>query len=226
MKLVLLISFLLLLSLHLVHSKKMWGSRRKREEADEIVASPDTAMKRNGKSSRRGGAKNSRMPSSFDSSQLEETLNLYLNSFEEVMNSDDFDAMVNPNSIRNMMMQFPGAADVPELQSLFSMAEFSDPELLKATMREGLTLAKRSSREIIELLSDPEKMEELVGQFPPEVKALIEALRTGDFTALKDFVINLPGMRTCYYLCKYILCCRNVHTYDSTYYLIYYEFYV
>jgi hypothetical protein len=201
MKLLLLALLVVALIMHIVESKKMWGSRKKREEVEEVVVppTPKTTIQEVGRGARQGASK--RRPSQTSgfasqaptSGEFEKMFSTYLSSFEELLNSEDFDSMVNPESIRAMLEQFPGAADIPELNMLLNMPEFNDASLLKQTMREGLAMAKESSAEIIALLNDPERMEELMGQLPHEVKQLVEGLRTGDFTALKDFVINLPG---------------------------------
>jgi hypothetical protein len=200
MKLMLVALLVVLLFGHVVDSKKMWGSRKKREEVEEVVVppTPKTTLQEAGRA-RRGASKRRPSPASEFSSQaptsgeFEKMFNTYLTSFEELLDSDDFDSMVNPESIRTMLEQFPGASDIPELNMLLNMPEFNDASLLKQTMREGLAMAKGSSAEILALLNDPERLEEMMGQLPHEVKQLVEGLRTGDFTALKDFVINLPG---------------------------------
>jgi hypothetical protein len=197
----LLIAFVLLVDL--VECKKMWGSRKKRSEEEEVVPkqAPKTVVSEQSKN--RIGKANRRYKPSFetdaptDGNKFQEMFDLYVNGFEELLESEDFDEMINPESLRNMMLQFPGAADVPELANLMNMPELNDPKLLKATMREGLKLARSSSAEIFALLNDPDKVEELVGQLPREVKDLLAALRTGDLTALKDFAVNVPGTVCC-----------------------------
>lgn len=197
MKITLVFLVVALLLAHVAQSKKMWGSRKKRSDADEPVAPP--TVKSSVLDSTRGRSGRARRfeplsePSSVGSDKFQEMFDLYLNSFQELLDSEDFDDMINPEALRTMMLQFPGASDVPELNQLLSMPEFNDPVLLKATMREGLKLAKSSGAEVFSMLSDPSKVEELFGQLPQEVKDLLSALRTGDLTGLKDLVINLPG---------------------------------
>lgn len=189
---------LLAVLLEFVDCKKMWGSRKKREDAEQVVVPPTKKSNifeaNKGKSGRSARRYNSPIDDSeaLDSGKFQEMFNLYLNSFEELLESEDFDAIVNPGSIRSMMLQFSGGADIPELSHLLNMPELNNPDILKATMREGLSIAKTSGAEIFALINDPDKMEELVGQLPSEVKDLIAGLSTGDFSKLKDFV-NLPG---------------------------------
>jgi hypothetical protein len=178
----------------------MWGSRKKREEVEEVIVppTPKTTLQEAGRARRGTPKRRPSLASEFPSqtptnTEFEKMFNTYLASFEELLDSDAFESMVNPESIRTMLEQFPGASDIPELNMLLNMPEFNDASLLKQTMREGLAMAKGSSAEIQALLNDPERLEEMMGQLPHEVKQLVEGLRTGDFTALKDFVINLPG---------------------------------
>jgi hypothetical protein len=201
MKIILLLVALVLL-VDLAECKKMWGSRKKRGDDEEVVAKPvpKTVLSEQTGSKNRAAKANRRYKPSFetdasplDGNKFQEVFDMYVSGFEELLESEDFDEMINPESLRNMMLQFPGAADVPELTNLMSMPELNDPKLLKATMREGLKLARSSSAEIFALLNDPDKVEELVGQLPREVKDLLAALRTGDLTALKDFAVNVPG---------------------------------
>jgi hypothetical protein len=205
MKIILVLVALVLL-VDLAECKKMWGSRKKRGDDEEVVAKPvpKTVMSEQTGSKNRAAKANRRYKPSFetdappmDGNKFQEMFDMYVSGFEELLESEDFDEMINPESLRNMMLQFPGAADVPELTNLMSMPELNDPKLLKATMREGLKLARSSSAEIFALLNDPDKVEELVGQLPREVKDLLAALRTGDLTALKDFAVNVPGTVCC-----------------------------
>lgn len=180
---------------------KMWGSRKKRDNEESAAVPPSKPAARDSgagqsRSSRRRFDAKAEIPA-VDSTKFEEVFNTYISSFEQLLDSEDFDTIVSPDSIRNMMLQFPDAVNIPELNNLLSMPEFNDPDLLKATIRDGLAMAKQSGAEIFALLSDPEKMEELLGQLPYEVKKLIEGLTTGDFSALRDFVSTLPGIHAC-----------------------------
>ena len=192
------VTFLLILSIG--ECKKMWGSRKKKEDTQEEIIKPARSSKMDildKLNKQKSGHKYRSSISNKVTAQVaefEDLFNMYLNSFEDMLESADFETIVNPQSIRQLFDQFPEASDIPEISSLLNMPEFNDPVQLKMAMREGLKVARSSSGEISALLSDPEKLSELLSHLPPEIKKLVDGLRTGDFTSLKDFVVNLPGI--------------------------------
>ena len=78
---------------------------------------------------------------------------------------------------------------------MLTMIESSDSETLRALVKEGIKTVKSSTDEIIALLTDPQKMAELLAQLPPDVRKVVKAVQSGDVTALKDFVMNQPGTK-------------------------------
>lgn len=185
-------------------SKKMWGSRKKKEVADEIVlpSIPKTSL--DVLNTRRGGARSAQRSTkkSFGSSKggaskstegMEEMLNMYIKMFEDLLESDDFESTVNPDSIRAMIEQFPGASENPEVAALLNSPELSNPAMLRQAMKEGVQMVKGSLADILAMMNDPDKLADMLSQLPPEIKPVVEALQSGDMNALKDFVINMPG---------------------------------
>lgn len=187
------------LAAQLVEAKKMWGSRKKRETADDIVlpsipkSSLDVMNKRGGAGSTRRHIGSNKGSNRAGIEGMEETLNMYIKMFENLLDSNDFASTVNPESIKAMIEQFPGASNTPEIVALLNSPEFSDPEMLRQTMREGVQMVKSSLGDILAMMSNPEQLKEMMSQFPPEIQPLMEALQSGDMNALKNFVINMPG---------------------------------
>lgn len=191
---------LLLVSAALIDGRSMWGSRRKRDpdEGDEHVYRPPAPDGANLFDSQKHFKKAS--DGAFDGtigadagSAIQQMVDLYIQMMEEMLDSDDFSKMVNPESIKTMMQQFPGFTDSPELTAIFDAPEFRNPELLKATVQQGLAMIKASAPELIATLSDPSKIAELMEQLPEEVKSMVESVLSGDVSGLKDIVSTLPG---------------------------------
>lgn len=207
MQFILLVVLIIALSAQLAQAKKMWGSRKKREAADDIVlpsipkTAHDVVNRRSGAGSTRKSFGASKGTGSGRSDGMEDMLNMYVKMFEDLLDSDEFESSVNPETIKAMIEQFPGASSTPEIATLLNSPEMSDPALLRKSMRDGLLFIKSSLGDIIALLSDPERLSEVIAQLPAEVKPLVEALQSGDVNALKDFVINMPGTTLYLYIC-------------------------
>eukprot|EP00600_Ochromonadales_sp_CCMP1393_P006929 CAMPEP_0174954624 /NCGR_PEP_ID=MMETSP0004_2-20121128/530_1 /TAXON_ID=420556 /ORGANISM="Ochromonas sp., Strain CCMP1393" /LENGTH=283 /DNA_ID=CAMNT_0016202463 /DNA_START=40 /DNA_END=891 /DNA_ORIENTATION=- len=181
----------------------MWGSRRKKDVEDNAESAPEetnfkppTSRHAATTAKRHAGAAAGSF-GGMSASGMEEMLTTYLNMFEELLNSNDFDSiktMLNPETIKTMLEQFPGAADSPEVATLMNSPEFNDPEMLRQTMKEGLQFIRSSASDIISMFSDPEKLDELLAQLPPEMRTLMESLQAGDLSGIKDLVRSFPGL--------------------------------
>lgn len=182
-----------------VSSRSMWGARRKKENEEVEVEVAATPFQNQQKRSLDvtppvSGLTSVGVTNRLQTSAIEEMINMYVTMMEEMIDSDDFENLVNPSSIKSMMSQFPGFSESPELAALFDSPEFQDPELLRSTVKDGIQLIKASAPELIKMLSDPERLAELIDQLPDEAKAVFEGLKTGDFSAIKNIVNNLPGL--------------------------------
>ncbi|KAJ1404718.1 hypothetical protein B484DRAFT_218554 [Ochromonadaceae sp. CCMP2298] len=208
MRYLLLLSLLLVLLLaQVAESKKMWGSRKRRDDDEDMPKPPaqpkktyeapaqrkpavkSTGVGMGGMGDLMGGG----LAQMAGGAGMEEMMLTYLNMFEEMLDSEDFDSMVNPEAIRAMMDQFPGASDNPEIVALLDSPQFNDPALLRQTMKDGIRMIRASAGEIIAMLSDPEKIAALLEQLPPEAQALIQGLQSGDMSGIKDLINNFPG---------------------------------
>lgn len=198
-----LLFLIVVLMVHCCEGKKMWGSRKKKDEVDDqdilIQNTPIFEPKRRGGSVSRGSpagiGRGTAASSGFGAANgLEELLNVYLKMMDELLDSKDFETLVNPESIKSLLDQFPGAAANPELSTLLRSPEFSNPVLLKSTMREGIEMIRASAPDIVAMLSDPAKIAELIEQLPPEMRQMLRGLQSGDMSGLKGLVQNLPGL--------------------------------
>jgi hypothetical protein len=82
----------------------------------------------------------------------------------------------------------------PEIAKLFESDEFSNPEVLKATVIEGIRSIKSYSSQIAEMLSDPDQVAALLEQLPDEFKEMARSMMSGDMSAVKDLIKKLPGI--------------------------------
>lgn len=175
----------------------MWGSRKKKDEEYDtnnenlIPKSFDLPKQRADI-----GVGGHSLQQNHDgmNNNLENMMNMYLKMMEELLESEDFDKLVNPESIRLILDQFPAVNDIPELSALLNSEEFNNPIILKNTIKDGVKLLKSSSSEIISFLTDPEKISELTKQLPPEIRNMLQGLTNGDFSGIKDIISTLPGL--------------------------------
>jgi hypothetical protein len=180
-----------------VDAKKMWGSRKRHDELEEkVMAAPKSQIK----PSKRATTNNRRKftpvdedENVFNAKNVGLMFTKYLSMFEEVLNSDDFGNYFNPEQIKQVIEQFPGASESPEVAAMIAVLENADTETLRSMMREGIDTVKNSADEILALINDPQKVAELINQLPEEFRDIVKAMQTGDVSALKDFVMNMPG---------------------------------
>ena len=194
----------LLMGLSLSYSKSMWGSRRKKDPEPEVSKPKITKQKMSKQSAPKSNTEgaNKRKKSSVPSidvldestvQSIEEVFNAYLKIVEDLLISDDFHTVVNPDSIMSMMSQVPGYADNDQLTSIFASPEFNDPELLKKTVSDGVQMLRIYSEEILDTFRNPMKFSAFLEQLPPEMVELIRGLKSGDTSVLLDFIDALPG---------------------------------
>lgn len=179
-----------------VDAKKMWGSRKKRDDADGGIVTPPRTVSKS--TSRRATASKRKFNmddfgESFDAGSLNEMFTKYLNTFEESIDSIDFTSLANPEQIRQLIAHVPGAAESPEVSAMLSILENSDVETLRSLAREGVNTMRGAMDEVVDFLTSPEKLAQLLSQLPPEVREIVRALQTGDTTLLKNIIINQPG---------------------------------
>eukprot|EP01032_Pedospumella_encystans_P018519 gene18519-21081_t len=188
---------LVVLGMCVVDAKKMWGSRKKRDDGDSGIVTPPRAVPK--PSSRRATVNKRKLNmdefgESFDAGSLNEMFTKYLDTFEESLDTIDFTSLVNPEQIRQLIAHVPGAAESPEVSAMLSILETSDAETLRNLAREGVSTMRGAKDEVIDFLTSPEKIAQLLSQLPPEMREVVKALQTGDTTLLKNIIINQPDL--------------------------------
>ena len=189
-RIVVILLFCVILTIDFVTSKSMWGSRRKRdrdedEKIDSATLLDDLLQSRTStlNSIDNTGMKNivtkpkGTSKGTSSGQGIEEMINLYLNMMDNLVDSDEFEKYVTPETIRSIMEHIPDnlGSESAELLSMLNSPEFTDPVLLKSTVKEGLKLARSYTSEIVEFFTNPEKFAELIDQLPEEIRTVIQA---------------------------------------------------
>ena len=118
---------------------------------------------------------------------------------EEFTESKQFDDMVTPQSIEAFMGQLSNAnvgAANPQMAAMMSMPQFKDPDFLKQTIKEGIQMAKAYTDEIVKIFEDPAQMDALLQEIPPEARAPVLKLISGDMSGLDDILDTIPGIHS------------------------------
>jgi len=161
---------LLLLLISVVSSRGIWGGRRKREEVATDQVNSDEQLK-DLLANIHGDVITStkRKPKfAFDSARIGEISRLidnYIKVLEDTVNSSSFDEYVTPDIFRNTVKQIPGFSNYPELEAMLESTQFQDPEVFKLTVKQGISLIKQNTAEFIEILGDPQKIEQVWKSF-------------------------------------------------------------
>ena len=198
-------SLLLTFTTNSLAARGMWGSKRKRDEDEDIddITNPGFEVRHKMASnqqpdSRKAGAGSLNSLLSSESSGLGESiesmLNVYLNLMEELVDSPDFDTMVTPEALATILEQIPGLSSNPEVSALLDSPAFTDPKQLKETILQGMQSIRGYSSEIVDFFNSPEKIEMLLDQLPEEFKAPVAAMMQGDMSGIKKMLKKIPGL--------------------------------
>lgn len=216
---------LVLLSSVLVSSRTMWGIKKKQKDEELEEQINDVllkAEKRKGKSSSteqakkverkplsRTRANNSKKAPSdfFANTNPNEILAFYklaIEKFKEIVNSDQFEQYFSKDTleqvIKTMSEQNLNAEVMEKLQSL----NLDDVQVLKEAMLQGVEIAEKYLEEFSEVLTDPSKLTELLEQVPAEFRDILQALMSGDVSAIRDLVLSLPGKTDFFYAKEFL----------------------
>ena len=121
-------------------------------------------------------------------------INAYIEMVEKLIETPEFADLVTPESMRALMAQIPGLDSFPDLANLINGDEFSDHDSLKNTMSEGIKAFKDGANELAELLSDPLQISALLEQLPAEVRTMVNSILSGDMSAMKRMINQVPGL--------------------------------
>ena len=196
---ILLTVLLLLAVAGLVSGRGVWGKKKPREE-DEEGGGGVGEMAFGGRRGR-PAPPSSRLdaPSSLldglgggSSAAMEEMVETYIQMMEELVESPDFDSLVTVDSLKQIFASVPGAG--AEIGALLDGPQFSDPAMLRATVKEGIRSIRLYAKQMIELFSDPAKIDEMMDQLPAETKDALKAIMGGDTSQLQKMMANIPGL--------------------------------
>lgn len=184
----------LLLAVASVSGRGIWPKRKKEEEA-EVIPGLD-GLNFEPAAARRSASAATKNTGVNAGAGLEAMFDSYVKMMEDLIESPDFDSMVTPESLKTMFKGLPGGGEgiLGEMTKLLDSPELQDPEKLKATIKEGIRTMKQYSSQMLQLLSDPSKLEEALEMFPPEAQAAMKAVMGGDTSQLKDIMKNIPGL--------------------------------
>ena len=194
-------------------ARGIWGAKRRRDEADEVEVESDgetldgfEASRRKFESRRQNaGSPAARAASRVGSvapggglqmpsrDQIMLAVDAYIDVMESMIGNPEFEKVMTVENIKSIFENF-GLSENPEISKLFESDEFSNPEVLKATVIEGIRSMKEYSSQIADMLSDPNQVAALLEQLPEEFKEMAKSLMTGDMSGVKDFITKLPGL--------------------------------
>ena len=151
----------------------IWGSRKKKDDEEVSVNVPKQQRNIPSRNTRNNFGNNNNNNNVAEN--IRNMLNAYTTMMETLVDSPEFDSMITPESVKNIIMQVPGFDDNAELRELINSPQFSNPDLLKATIVEGINSLKTYTDTIIEFVNDPAKMQEIIDQVPDNMKEILEA---------------------------------------------------
>jgi len=192
----------------LAEAKGMWGSRRKKKDKDkdsksspgaansdkEMEALYEELISRNGGAGsmstgvetgskrKRRASISSRTPAfTADMSEsLSKLVEMYLSAIEQLLDSDQFDRLANPEALKRLVDALPAEllSAYPQVSELLAAnAELlSDPEQLRAAAKEALQSMRAYTDAILAAMADPRSMEAFLQQLPDEVRTMAGSL--------------------------------------------------
>mmetsp|Transcript_26946 Transcript_26946/g.27180 ORF Transcript_26946/g.27180 Transcript_26946/m.27180 type:complete len:286 (-) Transcript_26946:215-1072(-) len=180
-------------------ARKMWGTRRRDDEEDNIQASSGFQKYQKQASMMTDDPIN---PSDLslggaDSDGVSVIVNLmetYITMMEKLVQSPDFDSMITPETLRTMFSKIPQLSENPQVSELLDSPAFNDPVLLRQTIAEGLKSMRQYMAQIIEMMKSPEQIQALISQLPAEFQGVLTKLLEGDVSGVKDMITTLPGI--------------------------------
>lgn len=196
-------------SSNVVEGKTMWGARRRKDDSDESLSpgkksdfvyrkskpEPRVTSSTKPKIVEQVAAKRMAKRQTADLAEnFQEIVDQMLIVFDNLLNSPDFDDMVNIDNMQEVFQMLPQLEAIPEIKELFESDELKDPSLLREKLRESFTLAKQYLNEMRDSLFDPSTVSQLLEQLPPEAYTVLNAMKTGDLSSISSVIEELPGI--------------------------------
>lgn len=186
-----------------IEARGIWGSKRKREEVERAYEeeAQETEVDVGGfEASRRKfesgtgdmlGKLAGNMPSK---ETIVTAINAYIEMMEKMIDAPEFAQLVTPAAMKALLAQIPGLDAYPELANMMNSEEFNDPEVVKQTMIEGVKAFRDGADQLADLLTDPMQVSALLEQLPAEVRGIINSVLSGDMSAIKGVIDQVPGL--------------------------------
>lgn len=206
---VVIVLLVFLQSSNVVEGKTMWGARRRKDDSDESLSpgkksdfvyrkskpEPRVTSSAKPKIVEQVAAKRMAKRQSADLAEnFQEIVDQMLSIFDNLLNSPDFDDMVNIDNMQEVLQILPQLEAIPEIKELFDSDELKDPSLLREKLKESFTLAKQYLNEMRDSLFDPSTVSQLLEQLPPEAYTVLNAMKTGDLSSISSVIEELPGI--------------------------------
>jgi len=187
----------------------MWGSKRKREEAEAAAAQVQAdggfetsrraaAAALSSRDLGGSGATESGGRGGLGSKQFGDQIRLlietYVDLMEKAIMSPEFASNVTPETVKTMLDQVPGLADNPQIAAVINSPEFTDPDKLLETVRSGISALKMYTNDIVAMLNDPQQVSQMLDQLPVEYQGVMRRLMDGDKSALEDLIEMAPNL--------------------------------
>lgn len=186
----------------LIDGKTMWGARkRKDEDNDNFVyrKGPPAANQVKPKVVEKATARRIARKSSDDiAASVGPILESMVEKMDELLQSDLLDQFINPDNMKKVFEAIPQLSNLPNVQEVLDSIDSTDPTQLKDMLVESLDTVRKYLSEMKGVFDDPEKVQEIIDQLPPELLVVLNTLKSGDFTALKGILNDFPGE---YHLC-------------------------
>lgn len=186
----------------------MWGSRRKKKDKDkdaksgpgsansdkemealyeELISrtgaagSMSTGIETGSKRKRRSSLSSTPAFTADMSESLSKLVEMYLTAIEQLLDSDQFDRLANPEALKRVVEALPAEllTAYPQVGELITANAdlLSDPEQLRAAAKEALQSMRTYTDAILAALSDPRSMEAFLQQLPEEVRTMASSLQ-------------------------------------------------
>jgi hypothetical protein len=212
--LILVVVLVLLGLLHEINAKTMWGARRKKEDSDEDINT--NFVYRKSKSNQKSGKEDTKMErmASSKTRLVEEvtakrrakrqttgiaenfhsTVEKIIEAFDSMLEMPNLDEILNVDTMQEVIRMFPQLESISEVQEVLSSDELRDPSFLKAKIQESFSIAKEYFQQMRGSLSDPQLVQQLLDELPPQAMQLLEMAQSGDYSGLISLLDHVPGI--------------------------------
>lgn len=183
-------------------ARGMWGAKRKRKDEEDaeptldFIESQVKAVESQRKTQLKKGTYGGSLSANKKSTEIAELFESYISMMEKMIDTPDFEDMLNAEGLLQMFSAVPGVSGNPEIAKLLSSPEFQNPAFLKMTIVNGIQVMRQYANEFIEAMNDPQLLQQFLAQLPAEYSEAIQQFIGGDLTGMKSLIASLPGVST------------------------------